>query len=63
MAQQSADTVAPEAASSVTSAFTGLSDDALAALEARASGVPVSADNWMIAAADPWAVQAGAAAP
>ncbi len=44
-AQEAADAVAPEAATS---------------LEAKAAGSPVRADNWMVAAANPLAVQAGA---
>ncbi len=47
-AQQAADAVAPEAATTA---------EALAAKEA---GQPVSADRWMIAAANPLAVEAGA---
>lgn len=44
-AQSAADAVSPEAA---------------VALEAKSSGEPVSAENWMVAAANPLAVQAGA---
>ncbi|WP_224826454.1 gamma-glutamyltransferase [Cognatishimia sp. MH4019] len=45
VAQEAADAVAPEAAT---------------ALEAKAAGAPVTSDNWMVAAANPLAVQAGA---
>ena len=45
VAQDAADAVAPEAAT---------------ALEAKAAGTPVTSDNWMVAAANPLAVQAGA---
>ncbi|MEQ8922542.1 MAG: gamma-glutamyltransferase [Roseovarius confluentis] len=58
--QQAADAVAPEADSTAGAAFDGLSPEARAALDAKAAGTPVSADDWMIAAANPWAVQAGA---
>lgn len=45
MAQEAADTVAPEAA---------------VAIDAKSQGVPVTSENWMVAAANPLAVQAGA---
>ncbi len=45
VAQEAADAVAPEAAT---------------ALEAKAAGAPVTSENWMVAAANPLAVQAGA---
>lgn len=57
--QQAADAVAPEAASGL-SAFDALSDAAQAALAAKAAGAPVAAENWMVAAANPLAVEAGA---
>ena len=57
-AQQAADAVAPEAATDV--GFETLSPDVAAALQAKADGVPVTAQNWMISAANPHAVQAGA---
>ncbi len=44
-AQQSSDTVAPEICT---------------ALATKASGTPVQADNWMVVAANPLAVQSGA---
>ncbi|RJL18155.1 gamma-glutamyltransferase [Paracoccus siganidrum] len=61
-AQQEADAVAPEAAtdSSAPEAFAGLGEAAQAALAAKAEGRPVSAQNWMVTAAHPLAVEAGA---
>ena len=58
-AQQSTDTVAPEAAV-VPGSFAALSSDVMAAMAAKEAGVPVQADTWMVAAANPHAVQAGA---
>jgi gamma-glutamyltranspeptidase/glutathione hydrolase len=58
VAQQAADNVSPEMASQ--SAFSQLSDAAMAAMEAKEAGQPVAADNWMVAAANPLAVEAGA---
>ncbi|UWR21796.1 gamma-glutamyltransferase [Sulfitobacter sp. S190] len=57
-AQQAADAVAPEAASR--GDFESLSPAVTAALEAKEAGVPVEADTWMVAAANPHAVKAGA---
>lgn len=57
-AQQAADAVQPEAATQ--GAFQAVSDEVAAALSAKAAGTPVQADNWMVAAANPWAVKAGA---
>ncbi len=57
-AQQAADAVAPEAASA--GRFEAISPPVAAALEAKAAGRPVKAQNWMVAAANPHAVQAGA---
>ncbi|QAX31668.1 gamma-glutamyltransferase [Leisingera sp. NJS204] len=59
VAQQAADGVAPEAAAG--GSFVAVSPDAAAALEAKANGQAVEADNWMVAAANPHAVEAGAA--
>ncbi|MGC9418109.1 MAG: gamma-glutamyltransferase [Rhodovulum sp.] len=59
LAQEAADTVAPEPASEA-AAFAGLSPEARAALDAKAAGTPVTANDWMIAAANPLAVEAGA---
>ena len=57
-AQQAADAVAPEGAG--TGGFEGLSEAVTAALEAKAAGQPVIAQSWMVAAANPHAVEAGA---
>ena len=60
-AQQATDAVDPEAAGAVEAdAFAGLSDAARAALEAKMAGEPVTAQDWMVAAANPLAVEAGA---
>ena len=59
-AQQTADAVAPEAATRTGTAFGSLSDAAIAALAAKDAGNPVEAQNWMVAAANPLAVEAGA---
>ncbi|MGJ8590818.1 MAG: gamma-glutamyltransferase family protein, partial [Yoonia sp.] len=58
LAQQAADTVAPEAAGA--GAFEAISADVTAAFAAKDAGKPVLAENWMVAAANPHAVQAGA---
>ncbi|TDK43865.1 gamma-glutamyltransferase [Antarcticimicrobium luteum] len=58
-AQQTADAVAPEAATE--GAFASASPAIAEALAAKQSGRPVVAENWMIAAANPHAVEAGAA--
>ncbi|WP_282062812.1 gamma-glutamyltransferase [Roseobacter litoralis] len=57
-AQQAADAVAPEAATQ--GAFAAMSPEISAAFQAKAERRPVEASNWMVAAANPWAVQAGA---
>lgn len=57
-AQQAADAVAPEAAGA--GAFEGLPAEIAAALDAKAAGKPFLASDWMIAAANPHAVKAGA---
>lgn len=59
-AQQAADAIAPEQ-ESVLSRFDGVSEDARASLAAKAAGVPVRAERWMVSAANPHAVEAGAA--
>jgi gamma-glutamyltranspeptidase/glutathione hydrolase len=61
-AQQAADALAPEVATAETQvdAFAGLSDAARAALQAKADGKPVTAPSWMVTAAHPLAVEAGA---
>ncbi|WP_224815183.1 gamma-glutamyltransferase [Hasllibacter sp. MH4015] len=58
LAQQTADTVAPEAATATGTLV--LSDRAQAALDARNAGDPVVAQDWMVVAANPLAVEAGA---
>ena len=58
VAQQAADAVAPEAATD--GAFEAISPAVAAALDAKAAGTPAEAENWMVAAANPHAVQAGA---
>ncbi len=61
LAQEAADSVAPEAeAPTIPAAFADLTPAAQAALEAKAAGEPVTAENWMVAAANPLAVEAGA---
>ncbi|MGC3938283.1 gamma-glutamyltransferase [Roseobacter sp. EG26] len=57
-AQQAADAVQPEAATQ--GAFQAISPEVATALDAKFAGVPVEAQNWMVAAANPWAVKAGA---
>ncbi len=58
-AQQAADAVAPEVAG--VGAFEGMSPAVTAALDAKVAGHSVVAQNWMVAAANPLAVEAGAA--
>ena len=58
LAQQAADGVAPEAATS--GAFEAISPDVADALARKAAGQPVDAERWMVAAANPHAVQVGA---
>ncbi len=57
-AQTATDSVSPEAATE-TGAI-GLSAAAEAALASKQAGAPVSASNWIVAAANPLAVEAGA---
>jgi gamma-glutamyltranspeptidase/glutathione hydrolase len=57
-AQQAADAVAPEAATQ--GVFENVSPEVSAAFDAKAAGQPVAAQTWMVAAANPWAVKAGA---
>ena len=57
-AQQAADAVEPEAGG--VGAFEGLPEGVAAALAAKVAGVPVVAADWMVAAANPHAVKAGA---
>lgn len=58
-AQDAADTVAPEAAAA-SAEFADISPRAKAAFEEKAAGRPVQAEEWMVAAANPLAVEAGA---
>ncbi|XDA99279.1 gamma-glutamyltransferase [Sulfitobacter sp. LCG007] len=58
-AQQATDAVAPEAATS--GAFAAMTPQVAAAFESRDAGRPVAASEWMVAAANPHAVEAGAA--
>lgn len=58
-AQEAADAVAPEGAAA-TGPFATVSDAARAALDAKAAGTPTQAQDWMVAAANPHAVEAGA---
>ena len=57
-AQQAADAVEPEAAG--VGGFESISPAVTAALAAKAAGVPVEAEDWMVVAANPHAVGAGA---
>jgi gamma-glutamyltranspeptidase/glutathione hydrolase len=57
-AQQAADGVAPEAAG--TGSAAGWPVEMAGSLQAKAAGQPVVSDNWMISAANPYAVKAGA---
>ncbi len=59
-AQQAADSVEPETRSQAPAAFQNLTPAASAALADKNAGKPVTAQNWMIAAANPLAVEAGA---
>ncbi len=59
-AQEAADAVAPEAAAEAESQFGALSEAASAALETKQAGEPTEAEDWMVAAANPLAVEAGA---
>src|SRR6056297_33299 len=58
MSQQAADAVTTEGAA--TDIVEGLSAEARAALGAKAAGEPVTSESWMVAAANPLAVEAGA---
>ncbi|MFN3661966.1 gamma-glutamyltransferase [Yoonia sp.] len=60
MAQQASDVIVPEPETQVTQDFPGISDAAAAALDAKREGRTVEADDWMVAAAHPLAVEAGA---
>ncbi|WP_174801684.1 gamma-glutamyltransferase [Martelella limonii] len=58
-AQQAADSVAPEVGTDTTG-FADAPPAVEAALAAKAEGKPVEAEKWMVAAANPLAVEAGA---
>ena len=58
-AQDAADAVAPEAAAGAAAAFADLPEPVQAALRAKEAGDPVEAESYMVAAANPLAVQAG----
>ncbi|QFT73789.1 gamma-glutamyltransferase [Ruegeria sp. THAF33] len=58
VAQEAADAVAPETATE--GQVQAMTDEVIAALEAKLDGVPVTSQNWMVAAANPLAVEAGA---
>ena len=60
MAQQASDVIVPEPETQVTQDFPGISDAAAAALDAKREGRAVEAEDWMVAAAHPLAVEAGA---
>jgi len=61
LAQQAVDSVAPETElAELPVGFEDVSDAAKAALAAKAAGVPTEAETWMVAAANPLAVEAGA---
>ncbi len=60
LAQQTSDLVVPEPETDVAVDFPGLSDAATSALVAKQSGQSVEAERWMISAAHPLAVEAGA---
>ncbi|MFT6025695.1 MAG: gamma-glutamyltranspeptidase/glutathione hydrolase [Ascidiaceihabitans sp.] len=58
VAQQTADAVQPEGAAA--GVFQSLDPVVQASLQAKANGTPIAATEWMVAAANPHAVQAGA---
>ncbi len=58
-AQQAADAVEPEEDTGI-SAFENLTDAAQEALAVKEAGEPVTAEEWMVVAANPLAVEAGA---
>ena len=58
-AQEAADAVEPEAATEAPAAFAGLGQPAQDALAAKAAGEAVTAQTYMVAAANPLAVEAG----
>ncbi len=58
VAQQAGEDISPEASGA--GQIVTLSEDALAAQALKADGEPVTADTWMVSAANPLAVEAGA---
>ncbi|SDY06913.1 gamma-glutamyltransferase [Citreimonas salinaria] len=58
LAQQASDAVTTEGTAA--GVIAGLSEAAQAAVDAKMAGEPVTAENWMVAAANPLAVEAGA---
>lgn len=60
-AQDAADAIAPESVTELTKFFPNLSAAARTSLAIKSAGEPVVANDWMIAAANPLAVDAGAA--
>lgn len=58
VAQEAADAIAPEGQSAA--GITAISEAVAASFAARDAGQMVEAENWMIAAANPYAVEAGA---
>lgn len=59
-AQQVSDVLAPEGATALGADFPEASDAAARAMELRDNGQPVESENWMVSAAHPLAVDAGA---
>ena len=60
MGQQASDVIVPEPETQVTQDFPGLSEAGMDALEQKREGRAVEAENWMVSAANPLAVEAGA---
>jgi gamma-glutamyltranspeptidase/glutathione hydrolase len=60
LAQQSTDAVVPEAGTRGAGVFATLSAEVAAALATKDAGQPVQASDWMVVAANPHAVKAGA---
>ncbi len=58
LSQQAADAVAPETDTQTDTSFADMSEAAQAAIASKKSGAPVVADEWMIVAGNPLAVQA-----
>lgn len=59
-AQQAGDVMSPERSIAPAASFGTLSPEVTAALATKADGKPVAAQDWMVAAANPNAVEAGA---